>query len=80
MDWARVGLNKLQIWFNVFVKLMLFHNIKRSLKVIHTTCNIARCATVQLYVTIHFTEYEYQSQLPLYNVSGFFFLKGEGWG
>ena len=33
LEWTRYSLQKLQCRLNVFVKLMLFHNIKRSLKV-----------------------------------------------
>ena len=33
VEWTKCVVKKLETWFNVFVKLMLFHNIKRSLKV-----------------------------------------------
>ena len=36
MEWTRYSLQMLQVRLNAFVKLMLFHNIKRSLKV-HVT-------------------------------------------
>ena len=36
IEWTKCVVKKLESWFNVFVKLMLFHNIKRSLKVLNT--------------------------------------------
>ena len=36
LEWTRYSLQMLQVRLNAFVKLMLFHNIKRSLKVTYS--------------------------------------------